>query len=241
MSYRFCWQLASSQAFSKTCIFYSKNKFEKLVLLFSFIIRICYWLLHPSLHNASCSFIILRLQKGVSWIDNVYRSYNSALHAPARLLSFPSSRPNKLLTLSGTARLKRDGTRAETRFGLSAKRTSPFKLAGEGGGVVVSVQSTTGSRVVRLSSSNGSNAGYTMFWGRVQDYWLHTPLACFPFTSPTVLTVCRQASTELYVKPFELSGTESRAVRKENLRQTVDTWSLESPLSSGNPSVTCVQ
>ena len=30
-------------------------------------------------------------------------------------------------------RSKRDGTRAETRFGLSAKRTSPFKLAwGEG-------------------------------------------------------------------------------------------------------------
>ena len=28
------------------------------------------------------------------------------------------------------ARLKRDGTRAETRFGLSAKRKSPFKLAG---------------------------------------------------------------------------------------------------------------
>ena len=26
--------------------------------------------------------------------------------------------------------LKRDGTSAETRFGLSAKRTSPFKLAG---------------------------------------------------------------------------------------------------------------
>jgi len=33
----------------------------------------------------------------------------------------------------GTARLKRDGTCAETRFGLSAKRTSPFKLAGGGG------------------------------------------------------------------------------------------------------------
>jgi len=30
------------------------------------------------------------------------------------------------------ARLKCDGTRAETRFGLSAKRTSPFKLAGGG-------------------------------------------------------------------------------------------------------------
>jgi len=44
-------------------------------------------------------------------------------------------------------------------------------------------QSTTGSRGVRIS---GSNAGYTVFWGRVRDYWLPTPLACFPFTSPTV-------------------------------------------------------
>ena len=57
----------------------------------------------------------------------------------------------------GRARLKRDGTRAETRFGLSGKRTSPFKSAGE------SVQSTNGSRGVRISGSNGSNAGYTMF------------------------------------------------------------------------------
>ena len=56
-----------------------------------------------------------------------------------------------------TARLKRDGTRAETRSDLSAKRTSPFKLAG------APVQSTTSSRGVRISSSNGSNAGYTMF------------------------------------------------------------------------------
>jgi len=31
---------------------------------------------------------------------------------------------------SDGAGLKRDGTRAETRFGLSAKRTSPFKSAG---------------------------------------------------------------------------------------------------------------
>jgi len=32
------------------------------------------------------------------------------------------------------ARLKHDGTRAETRFGLSGERMSPLKLAGEGGG-----------------------------------------------------------------------------------------------------------
>ena len=80
----------------------------------------------------------------------------------------------------GRARFKRDGTRAETRFGLSAKRTSPFKLAG------ASVQSTTSNRHVRISGSNGSNAGCTMFRGRLQDYWLPTPLACFPFTSSTV-------------------------------------------------------
>ena len=65
----------------------------------------------------------------------------------------------QLLRKMSRARLKRDGTRAETRFGLFAKRTSPFKLAGMGGG---SVQSTTGSRGVRISGSNGSNAGCTI-------------------------------------------------------------------------------
>ena len=39
-----------------------------------------------------------------------------------------------MTVIYGRARLKRDGTRAETRFGLSAQRTSQFKLA-EGGGV----------------------------------------------------------------------------------------------------------
>ena len=43
-----------------------------------------------------------------------------------------------------------DGTRAETRFGFPAKRTSPFISAG------VSVQSAAGSRGVRII---GSNAG----------------------------------------------------------------------------------
>ena len=31
-----------------------------------------------------------------------------------------------------------------------------------------------------------SNAGYTMFRGRVEEYWLTTLFACFPFTSPPV-------------------------------------------------------
>ena len=46
------------------------------------------------------------------------------------------------------ARAERDGTRAETRFRLSPKRTSPFKSVG------ASVQSTADSRGVRISLSN---------------------------------------------------------------------------------------
>jgi hypothetical protein len=66
--------------------------------------------------------------------------------------------------------LKCDDTRAETRFHFSAKRTSPFKSAG------VSVQSTTGSRGVRI---NDSNAGYTMFRISVKGtvYPFHSPVS----------------------------------------------------------------
>jgi hypothetical protein len=74
---------------------------------------------------------------------------------------------------------------------LSAKRTSPFKLAGG-----ASVQSTTGSRGVRIS---GSNAGYTMFRGSVKStgYKLHLPV--FPSLPPPWATVCHHISTGLYV------------------------------------------
>ena len=78
------------------------------------------------------------------------------------------------------ARAERDGTRAETRIRLSPKRTSPFKS------VRASVESTTGSRGVRISSNNGINVGQTTFRGKVELYWLPTPFACFPFTSPPV-------------------------------------------------------
>jgi hypothetical protein len=89
----------------------------------------------------------------------------------------------------GRVRLKCDGTRAETRFRLSAKRTSPFKSAG------ASVQWTTDSRGVRIS---GSNAGYTMFRGSVKStgYPLHLPVSpSFPL--PCV-TVCHHISAGLY-------------------------------------------
>ena len=70
----------------------------------------------------------------------------------------------------GRGQLKCDGTRAETRFRLSAKRTRPFKSAG------ASVQSNTGSLGFRIS---GSNVGYTMFRGSVKGtgYLLHLPVS----------------------------------------------------------------
>jgi hypothetical protein len=88
--------------------------------------------------------------------------------------------------------LKCDGTRAENRFRLSAKRTSPFKSAG------ASVQSTTGSWVVRISSSNGCDAGYTMFRGSVQStiYPLHSPVS--PSIPLPCVSVCHHDSTGLY-------------------------------------------
>jgi len=70
----------------------------------------------------------------------------------------------------GRGQLKCDSTRAESIFRVSAKRTGPFKSAG------ASVQSTTGSRGVRIS---GNNAGYTMFRGSVKGTGnpLHSPVS----------------------------------------------------------------
>ena len=78
------------------------------------------------------------------------------------------------------ARAERDGTRAETRFRLSLKRRSPFKSVG------VSVQSTAGSRGVRISLSN---AGYTTFRGRVRVLATHS-IRQFPLHFPSRASPC---------------------------------------------------
>ena len=91
--------------------------------------------------------------------------------------------------LIGRLPFKCDGTRTETRFRLLAKRTSPFKSAR------ASVQSTTGSRGVRIS---GSNAGYTMFRGSVKStgYPLHSSVS--PSLPLPCVTVCHHISTVVY-------------------------------------------
>ena len=88
-------------------------------------------------------------------------------------------------------RLKCDGTSAETRFRLSAKRTSPFKSAG------ASIQSITGNRGMRI---NGSNSGYTMFRRSVKGtgYPLHSPVS--PSLFLPCVTVCHHVSTGVYLK-----------------------------------------
>jgi hypothetical protein len=95
-----------------------------------------------------------------------------------------------VLKVFSRQRLKCDGTRAETRFRLSAKRTSPFKSAG------ASVRSTSGIQGVRI---RGSNAGYTMFRGSVKStgYPLHSPVS--PSLPHPCVTVCHRISTRLYV------------------------------------------
>ena len=105
---------------------------------------------------------------------------------PDSLVSCPQNLKKKQ---RGRLHLKCDGTRAETRFRLSAKRTSPFKSTG------ASVQSNTGSRGVRIS---GSNAGYTMFRGSVKGtgYPLRSPVS-LSLPLPCV-TLCHHISTGLY-------------------------------------------
>jgi hypothetical protein len=91
--------------------------------------------------------------------------------------------------------LKYNGTRAETRFRLSAKWTSPFKSTG------ASVQSTAGSRGVCIS---GSNTGYTMFRGSVKStgHPLHSPVS--PSLPLQCITVCHHISTGVYCRCYIL-------------------------------------
>jgi hypothetical protein len=75
---------------------------------------------------------------------------------------------------SCVALAERDGTRAETRFRLSLKRTSPFKSV------------TAGSRGVRISLSN---VGYTTFGSGVRVLATHS-IRQFPLNFPSRASPC---------------------------------------------------
>jgi hypothetical protein len=121
---------------------------------------------------------------------------------PCRLFNGYRRPKHKLIWRVGRLRFKCDGTHAETIFILSAKRTSPFKSAGEG----ASVQSTTCSWGVLIS---GSNAGYTMFRGSVKctGYPLHSPFSpSLPPASPCAITF--QLDSQLFTSPHCVTRTE---------------------------------
>ena len=115
--------------------------------------------------------------------------------APVTLTTHPFIAPGISL---GRARAEPDGTRAETRFRLSPKRTSPFKSAGE------SVQSTAGSRDVRISVSN---AGYTTFRGRVRVLATHSirqfPLHFLSRASPCATTFRTQLYSRIPIPLYD--------------------------------------
>ena len=87
-----------------------------------------------------------------------------------------------------TARLKRDGTCAETRFGLSAKRTSPFKLAGGQVSRLLAAE-VCASAVVILDTPCSEVQCKTT------GYPLHSHVS--PSLPLPCVTVCHQVSTEL--------------------------------------------
>jgi len=87
---------------------------------------------------------------------------------------------NDLKNVLCRGQFKCDATCTETRFRLSAKRMSPFKLAG------ASVQSITGSWGVHIS---GSNAGYTMsevVWRVLANH----SICQFPLHFPSHVSLC---------------------------------------------------
>jgi len=89
-------------------------------------------------------------------------------------------------------RLKRDGTRAELDFVFRRNRRVHLNQRGH------QFSLTTGSRGVRISGSNGSNAGYTMFRGSVKrtGYPLHLPVS--PSLTFLCATMCHHISIGLY-------------------------------------------
>jgi hypothetical protein len=104
----------------------------------------------------------------------------------------------------GRLLLKCDGTRAETRFHLSTKRTSPFKSAG------ASVQSTSGRRAAHISQQG-------LYYPCKPVFCSHVTLTGYPLHfifSPSLLlpcvTVCHHISNAVYSCTLSLNSLLDR-------------------------------
>ena len=101
---------------------------------------------------------------------------------------------DRWLRTESRLRLKCDGTRAETRFRLSAKRTSPFKSAG-------------GRQFSRLLAAEVRASAVVMVDRPCSDVVCRVlanhSIRQFPFHFPPSVTVCHHVSTGLYTEEFE--------------------------------------
>jgi hypothetical protein len=96
------------------------------------------------------------------------------------------------------ARLKCDGTCAETRFGLSAKRTSPFKLVGRVGGDQFSpllAAEVCASAVVMVVTLDTPCSEVEC---KTTGYPLHSHVS--PSLPLPCVTVCHHVSTEVFIR-----------------------------------------
>ena len=130
-----------------------------------------------------------------NWIFVLFTKYLvrvSALTLSSAVRTLIISKPSAYCKV-GRLRLKCDGTRAETRFRLSTKRTSPFKSAG------ASVQSTAGRRVVHISLQGLYCSCKPVFCSHVTltGYPLHSLVA--PSLLLPCVTVCNHISTGRYI------------------------------------------
>ena len=91
--------------------------------------------------------------------------------------------------ICGTGQLKRDGTRAETRFRLSVKRTSPFKSAGGVSSVDYWQPEVCPSAVVMLDTPCSEVVWRVLATHSIRQFFLSLPL---PY-----VTVCHHISTGL--------------------------------------------
>ena len=93
---------------------------------------------------------------------------------------------------AGIARSERDGTCAETRFGLSAKWTSPFKLVEGQFSRLLATEGRTSVVVMVVML----DAPCSEVECKTTGYPLHSHVP--PSLSLTCITMCHQVSTELY-------------------------------------------
>jgi len=95
-------------------------------------------------------------------------------------------------------RLKYDGTRAETRFRLSAQRTSPFKSAGGRQFSWLQAAEMCASAVVMLDTQCSEVVWRVLATHSIRQFPPSVPLPC--------VTVCHHISTGVYYSDVVCSG-----------------------------------